>query len=156
MDLNYAIISIYVLEVSKMILADDEGKLHWKYTCVHVYSHTYYTHIQHTDIYIYILEASKMILADDEGKLHLKYTRVHILYYVHTTHTHTHTIYIYIYISIIYHIYISYKIIYHRQMACQFPTLRVESEASFSSPAPSDIRSCTMPVKGIPATTREV
>ncbi len=39
---------MYVLEVSKMILADDEGNLHWKYAYVHVYSHTYYTHIQHT------------------------------------------------------------------------------------------------------------
>jgi hypothetical protein len=27
-------ICMFVLEVYKMILADDEGNLHWKYTCI--------------------------------------------------------------------------------------------------------------------------
>ncbi len=68
-DLYHGMIYVYVLEVSKMILADDEGKLHWIYTCVYM---LYDVHTQHTHIYTHTQ------------------TRIHT-HQCTNTHTHTHT-----------------------------------------------------------------
>ena len=74
---------MYVLDLSKMILADDEGKLHWKYT-VYIYSHIHIIHIQyshtdtlpHTHIHTHRIDVEKV----SDGGI---WRRCIIIWYIH-------------------------------------------------------------------------
>jgi hypothetical protein len=105
-DLYHGMIYVYVLEVSKMILADDEGKLHWIYTCVYM---LYDVHTQHTYIYTHRNTHSRTPMYKHTHththynmmcNIYIYYKIIYHIIYVYGdthTHTHTHTHYIYIY-----------------------------------------------------------